>query len=166
MLGYGLDGIGGAGRVKPAGRREHGRKGVFIYPYRPDQGGSSKGAEQLHGLNSSRRSSSCRIASFASAALPGPAMTTISSPGGTMCLFFLKNSRVTRLMRFRTTAHPTRLLAVIPNREKPNSLVLNKKVKFRLRPIWAHSLLHRRNCLLLSNRSVLSSPKGLVRGVI
>lgn len=120
----GLDEIRGARGMEPARRPHQRRERELIQPQCADRESFRDGALHTHplprtpGCNRSRSvalCSCCQVDAASRFAAPWRAITTISRWVGMISRCRRNHSRMRRLTRFRTTAFPTRRLAVIPS---------------------------------------------------
>ena len=128
-------------RDKTAGRRQQGRNTVLIQANGQD-GDKPEQLDHSRTFGNTRRKRQKPSLQRASAGSNGvnscPAMesvrtagfnvrlgtTTISHPCGRCAWFCLKNSRITRLTRLRTTAQPVLRVTASPRRHRPSSFRL------------------------------------------
>src|SRR5579884_3787781 len=95
------------------------------------------GVRQPAAASSRARSISVAASALVSRRAPGLAITTTSTAAGYRCRHRRKTSRVTRLIRLRITALPTRVLTVTPRRARgpgPGRWITTKQAVCRARP--------------------------------
>ena len=130
----GLHRVGATRGIKPAGFRQQWRQKPTINPYWKKQGFNENGVNLAHDFHAQiffcsdpvARSMAWCSCFCVARALEVLATTTISCPATNSSWWRRNHSRRCLRMRFRTTAFPTLLETVKPNRVTPRELGRNK----------------------------------------